>query len=93
VSPLIFSVTVPPAGSTAVDQLGVSAYQVVVPPVTAADGTASGQGLEIVWLSSRNLMLVMRYTFPADATPAEIEKIAAGLVVLTKQVDGKLSTI
>ena len=34
-----------------------------------------------------------RYTFPADATPAEFEKIAAGLVVLAKQVDGKLTTI
>jgi hypothetical protein len=93
VSTLIFSVTVPPAGATAVDQLGVSAYQVTLAPVTATDGTASGQGLEVCWLSSRNLIVVMRYTFPASATQAEFEKIAAGLVVLAKQVDGKLTTI
>jgi hypothetical protein len=91
VSPLIFSVTVPPPGATAVDQLGVSAYQVIVAPVTAADGTASGQGLEVCWLSARNLMMVMRYTFPAEATPAETEKIAVGLVALAKQVDANLT--
>jgi hypothetical protein len=93
VSPLIFSVTVPPAGATAVDQLGVSAYQIVLPPVTSPNGTASGQGLEVCWLSSRNLMVVMRYTYQAAATPADIDKIAVGLVVLAKQVDGELATI
>jgi hypothetical protein len=93
VSPLIFSVTVPPSGATAVDQLGVSAYQVVLPPVSAPDGTASGTGLEVCWLSSRNLMVVMRYTYQASATPDDMAKIAAGLVVLAKQVDAQLTTI
>jgi len=93
VSPLIFSVTMTPPGATAVDQLGVSAYQVVLPPVSAADGTASGQGLEVCWLSSRNMLVVLRYTYPATATADQIAKIAAGLVVLAQQVDGKLTTI
>jgi hypothetical protein len=91
VSPLIFSVTVPPPGATAVDKLGVSAYQVALAPVTAADGAASGPGLELCWLSSASLMMVMRYTFAANTPQAESDRVAAGLVVLAQQVDGFLA--
>jgi hypothetical protein len=93
VSPLLYSVSIAPAGSTAVDQLGVSAYQLIVPPGTAADGTASGQGLELGWLSARQVMLLLRYTFPADAGQPEIEKIATGLIALAKQIDEALSKL
>jgi hypothetical protein len=91
ISELIFVATVTPNGATPVAELGLTAYQVTLPPVTASDGTASGPRLELGWLSVSKRLMVLRYTFAVTATPAEIEAFAPRLVTLARRVEQTLT--
>jgi hypothetical protein len=91
ISELIFVATVKPSGATPVAELGVTAYQVTLPPVTASDGTPSGPRLELGWLSASKRLMFLRYTFAAAATLAEVEAFAPRLITLARRVEQTLT--
>ena len=90
-SALIFTATVQPSGAVPVDGLGVTGYQLALPPPTGVDGAASGPGIELGWLSASKRLMFLRYTFPASAAPTEIEALGPKLVALAQQVEQSLS--
>jgi hypothetical protein len=79
---LIFSVSVAPAGSTAVAALGRAAY---VLPVPAAG--KNGPAIEYGWLSAKPRLFVLRYTFAPDATAAAVNAMTPKLLTLAKQIE------
>jgi hypothetical protein len=79
-----FRTSAVPAGSTAVDGLGVAAYQIVRP---AADA-AAGPSAELGWLSKGNRLFVVRYRCAPQAQQAEAEALTKHLVDLARFLDG-----
>jgi predicted small lipoprotein YifL len=84
---LIFAATVTPSLSTPVTELGRIAYQVSLPPGSAADGTPTGPGLEIGWLSAAPRLMLLRYTWPVEATEAQVTELAPRLVDLARGIE------
>jgi hypothetical protein len=87
---LIFRATLTPSNSTAVPELGRGAYQLGLEAVTASDGTASGPGLEIGWLSAGSRLLNLRYTHAAGVTDTDVAALAPKLVALAHQIEQAL---
>ncbi len=87
---LIFRATLTPSSSIVVPELGRGAYQLGRAAVAAGDGTASGPGVEIGWLSASSRLLVLRYTFSAGVTDTDIAAFAPNLVALAKQIEQAL---
>jgi hypothetical protein len=84
---VIFHAAVAPGGSTLIKGVGRIAYQLDV----AASGKR-GPGLEVGWLSARGRLMVVRYTFEAQATAAEVNELAPRLVALAKQIEATTGT-
>ncbi len=79
---VIFSISVAPDGSTPVTSLGRAAY------LLPADAAGShGPGLEYGWLSAKPRLIVVRYTFAAGATQADVEAMKPKLLVLAQRVE------
>ena len=90
VDELIFRASVWPSGATAIDGLGRSAYQVTLPPTEGQDGALSGPVLKIGWLSASPQAMVLRYTWPADATPEEITALTTKLIDLARGIEQQI---
>jgi hypothetical protein len=84
---LIFRATLTPSNSSVVPDLGRSAYQVGLAAVTASDGTASGPGVEVGWLSASSRLLVLRYTHAAGVVETDIAALPPKLVALARQIE------
>lgn len=89
---VIFTTTATPSLATPVAELGRIAYQVSVPPGTAADGTPTGPGLQIGWLSVAPRLMLLRYTWPVGATDADVAALAPGLLELAKGIEQAVLT-
>ncbi len=89
-SALVFRTRLTPSGATAMESLGRAAYQLSLPPGTAADGTATGPAYEIGWLSTAPRVTTLRYTWPADATDADVAALAPQLLTLASHVEAAL---
>jgi hypothetical protein len=89
---LIFTAIVTPSLATSVPDLGRIAYQVTLPPGTAADGTPTGPALEIGWLSAAPRLMLMRYTWPPNATDADVAELAPRLVELAQGIERAVTT-
>jgi hypothetical protein len=79
---VIFTATVVPSGSKVQKDLGLVAYRIQVP----AAGRA-GPAVEIGWLSAKGRLMVLRYTFAADATTAQIEEFTPKLIQLARDIE------
>jgi hypothetical protein len=77
-----FRSTVQPKGAAPVSELGKIGYSVTQSP--AADAGAS---VEVGWLSGNSRILILRYRFPATATPDDVTTLTPKLVALAKKVD------
>jgi hypothetical protein len=86
---LIFRATLTPSGATPVPDLGRIAYQVALPPTTAADGSASGARVEVGWLSVGRKLLFLRYTAGLGATDADV---TSKLISLAHHVEAAVAT-
>jgi hypothetical protein len=87
---LIFRATLTPSNSTAVPELGRAAYQLVLAAATASDGTASGPGMEVGWLSASSRLLLLRFTHPAGVADTDVAAFAPKLVALARQIEQAL---
>jgi hypothetical protein len=85
---LIFTTTVNPSNSVPVAELGRIAYSLQRP---AADG--QGPGVEVGWLSASGRLLMLRYTFAADAPAEAVAALTAKLVAFAQQIDAALPTV
>jgi hypothetical protein len=90
---VIFTAVLTPSLATAVPELGRIAYQVTLPPGTAADGTPTGPALEIGWLSAVPRLMLLRYTWPPNATDAEVAALAPRLVELARGIERAVTTV
>ncbi len=79
---VIFTATMIPSGATRVNDLGRIAYRVGVAAVKG-----SGPGIEVGWLSTYGRLMVIRYTFPAGTTSAQINEFVPKLVALAKRIE------
>jgi len=77
-----FKATVQPKGAAPVIELGKIGYSVTQP--AAAD---AGPSVEVGWLSGNSRILILRYRFPATATPDDVNTLTPKLVALAKKVD------
>lgn len=77
-----FKSTVVPHGSTPVTKLGKIGYEIVQPA-----GTGVGPTIEIGWLSGNDRLIVMRYTFDADASMADASALLDKMIELARKVD------
>ena len=68
-------------------ELGRVGYQAAI---AAKDG--SGPGVELCWLSPTLRLVVLRYVFPATASPDDITALTAKLVALAKRIEKSLPT-
>ncbi len=84
---VIFRASIWPSGATTVEGLGRSAYQLTLPPVTGQDGAPSGPGLRIGWLSAAPQLMMLRYTWAAEATPDEIAALTPRIVELAMAIE------
>ena len=82
---VIFTATVTPSGSTVVKDLGRIAYRVAVAP-----SGSSGPGVEVGWLSAHERLLIVRYTFPKEATAQHAAEFTPKLIALAHQIDQSL---
>jgi hypothetical protein len=89
---LIFRASVWPSGATTVEGLGRIAYQLALPPTTGEDGTPSGPGLGIGWLSVSPELMLLRYTWAADATPEEVAALSLKLLDLAKTIEAQIAS-
>lgn len=89
---VIFTAILTPSLATAVPELGRIAYQVTRPPGTAADGTPTGPAVEIGWLSAVPRLMLLRYTWPPDATDAEVAELAPRLIELARGIERAVTT-
>lgn len=89
---VIFTAVLTPSLATAVPELGRVAYQVTLPPGTAADGTSTGPAVEIGWLSAVPRLMVLRYTWPPTATDAEVAELAPRLLELAQGIERAATT-
>jgi hypothetical protein len=76
-----FKSTVQPKGAAPVTELGRIGYSVTQSPA------AAGPSVEVGWLSGNSRILILRYRFPATATPDEVNALTPKLVALAKKVD------
>jgi hypothetical protein len=79
---LIFTISVAPSGSTAVKGLGRAAYLLQLPAVDN-----HGPAIEYGWLSARPRLGIVRYTFGADATDADVTAMIPKLLTLAKRIE------
>jgi hypothetical protein len=84
---VIFTTTLTPSYATPVTELGRIAYQIGVPPGTGADGTPTGPGLEIGWLSAGPRLILLRYTWPPGTAEADVTALAPRLLDLARSVE------
>jgi hypothetical protein len=89
-SALVFRTSLTPSGATQVADLGRGAYQLAVAPATAGDGTASGPGVEIGWLSAAPRLVTLRYTWAAGATEADVATLTQPLLGLAISIEQAL---
>jgi len=82
---VIFTATVAPSGSTVVKDLGRIAYRVAIAP-----SRSSGPGVEVGWLSAYERLLIVRYTFPPEATAQQVAELTSKLIALAHQIDQSL---
>jgi hypothetical protein len=87
---VIFRANLWPSGATTIDGLGRGAYQLALPPVAGRDGAPSGPGLRIGWLSAAPQLMMLRYTWAADATPEEIAALSAKVVEFAKSIEQRI---
>jgi hypothetical protein len=80
--PAVFRSTVMPRGATVMTGLGKVAYRA---PVAAA--ARRGPGVEIVWLSSNNRLMLVVFTTPAGTAPADAAKVGGKLLQLAQKID------
>lgn len=78
-----FKSTVVPKGSTPVTKLGKIGYEIQAP---AAFGV--GPTIEVGWLSGNDRLIIMRYTFDAEASQADATAMVDKMIALAKTVDG-----
>jgi hypothetical protein len=81
----VFRATAVPAGSTAVDGVGLAAYQIVREP---SDASAGGPSVELGWLSRGNRLYLVRYRCGPQAQRSTADDMAKHLVDLAKFLDG-----
>lgn len=84
---VIFRASIWPAGATTLEGLGRTAYQLTLPPVAGQDGAPSGPGLRIGWLSAAPQLMMLRYTWAAEATPDEIAALTPRIVALAMSIE------
>lgn len=89
---VIFTAVLTPSLATAVPELGRIAYQVSLPPGTAADGTPTGPTVEIGWLSAVPRLMLLRYTWPPNATDAEVAELTPRLIELARGIERAVTT-
>ena len=89
-SALVFRTSLTPSGSAAIADLGRGAYQLAVAPRTAGDGTASGPGMEIGWLSAAPRLMTLRYTWASGATEADVVALTPQLMALAVSIEQAL---
>jgi hypothetical protein len=87
---LIFRASLWPSGAAAVDGLGRIAYQVTLPPATGQDGSQSGPGLRVGWLSAAPQSMTLRYTWPAGATDDEIAALTPKIIDFAKAIERQI---
>jgi hypothetical protein len=87
---VIFQVTAVPAGATSIKDLGRVAYQLTTPAGTDGDGTKTGPTVEIGWLSMAPQQMVLRYTFGAAATDADVTTLTPKLLDLAHDIEHML---
>ncbi len=78
----IFRATMVPGRAQKLTGLGKAAYQASL-PASKTDGPAA----EVGWLAGDKRLIVLRFTFPPGANPAEVSTLATPLIDLAKQVD------
>jgi hypothetical protein len=89
---LIFNASLVPSGATTVPGLGRVAYQLIDAPGTSPEGSPSGPGVEIGWLSATPKWVVLRYTWAAGASGADLAALTAKLVTLAEAIEAQLVT-
>ncbi|MBX6750908.1 MAG: hypothetical protein IRY85_14755 [Micromonosporaceae bacterium] len=89
---VIFTAILTPSLATAVPELGRIAYQITLPPGTAADGTPTGPAVEVGWLSTVPRLMLLRYTWPPNATDAEVAELAPRLIELARGIERAVTT-
>jgi hypothetical protein len=77
-----FKSTVQPKGAAPVTELGKIGYTVTLPPTADA-----GPTIEVGWLSGNSRILIVRYRFPATATPDDVGALTPKVVALAKKID------
>jgi hypothetical protein len=82
----IFDASIRPDGAVTVPDLGRVAYRLSV----RADGDA-GPAVEVGWLSDKNQIVILRYTFPPGAPQQAASDLTPGLVALAART-GHLPT-
>jgi hypothetical protein len=82
-----------PSGATTVDGLGRIAYQLALPPSIGQDGAPSGPGLRIGWLSAAPQLMMLRFTWPADATAEQIAALTPALLDLARGIEQQIVTV
>ncbi|HEX6872475.1 MAG TPA: hypothetical protein VF163_15365 [Micromonosporaceae bacterium] len=81
-SEVIFKATVEPSGSLPVKALGRTAYRLFPEPVRGG-----GPAVELGWLSAKNRIFVLRYTFPAEATDEQAQQLFPKMLTLARTID------
>lgn len=82
---VIFTAMVIPSGATQVPELGRIAYSLQRP---AGDG--HGPGIEVGWLSATGRLMMLRYTFAADADAEAVQAMTARVLAFAQQIDQAL---
>jgi hypothetical protein len=80
--PLDFTAQVAPSGSKPVTKLGKIGYVLQVKATTSV-----GPAVEVGWLSGNERLIVMRYTFPTNATASDATALASKMITLAHTVD------
>ncbi|HEY7222931.1 MAG TPA: hypothetical protein VH561_04845 [Micromonosporaceae bacterium] len=90
--PVIYRATSIPSGFTALKQLGREAYRLDLPRGTYSgrDASPSGPAVQLGWLSAAPQMMTLRYTFPADATDADVAALTPRLVAFAKAIEDEI---
>jgi hypothetical protein len=91
-SAVIFRSTVTPSGATAVQNLGRGAYQLALNPAAGADGAPGGPGVQVGWLSAAPQIMMLRYTWPAEATADDITGLTAKLLDFARAVEAEITS-
>jgi hypothetical protein len=79
----LFAADLAPSGAVKIKNLGLAAYRLIAK--AAGD---HGPVIEVGWLSADQQLMILRFTFPVGASPADAEAMAGRMMTLARKLNG-----